>query len=508
MGLDAALGIATFGLANISAGLSTVSQNVANASTPQYAAEKTTQQSVSAGGQGFGVVSSVVVRATDGALQGQLAGQTAQNSAWQTISTALSALQPVLGTVSGGNDLGSQLAALQSAFSTLLADPGNATQQSTVVSDASTLAGGINTLAQSYGKARQSAQDGLVAGVAAVNQALGTVGDLSARIISLKAQGQSTADLENQRDQAEATISQLVDVRFIGQPNGGATVLTAGGVQLPTDVANPVTIAQATAGPTAFYPGGGLPGIMVGGVDVTSHMTGGSLGAGLMLRDAALPTYQAGLDEFAQALSSRFAAQGLTLFTDATGVVPVSTGPSAQNGYVGYSGTIQVNPAVTANPALVRDGTQAVTGSATGPSAFTPNPTGLAGFNTLITRIVMYTLSNQAQAGVPQIPIGTTGLGPAGTLSASFGAQQVLGDYANALTAAQSADNARATAQASDMQGVLTSLQTKMSAETGVSMDTELGHMVTLQDAYGANAKIISAVQSMFSETLAMVVAQ
>ena len=44
-----------------------------------------------------------------------------------------------------------------------------------------------------------------------------------------------------------------------------------------------------------------------------------------------------------------------------------------------------------------------------------------------------------------------------------------------------------------------------MTSETGVSMDSELGQMVVLQNAYGANAKIISAVQAMFSETLAMV---
>ena len=505
MGLDAALGIASFGLANISAGLSTVSQNVANAATPQYAVETATQQSLSAGGQGFGVASGVVVRATDPALQAQVAGQTAQDSAWQTTSAALSALQPVLGTVAGGNDLGSQLTALQSAFSTLLADPGDATQQGTVVSDAASLASGINTVSQSYGQARQSAQDGLVSDVASLNKALGTIGTLGQQIVNLKALGKSTADLENQRAQAQAAVSQLVDARFIDQPNGAVTVLTVGGVQLPTDTPDPVSIQPATAGATATYPGGGLPGIMVGGADVTGQMGGGSIGAGLILRDTTLPTYQAGLDEFAHALGTRFADQGLTLFTDASGAVPVGTGPATQDGYVGFSGTIQVNPAVTANPALVRDGTQAVVGSPTGASAFAPNPTGLAGFDTLITRIVTYALGGQVQAGVPQVPIPTAGLGQAGTLSAGFGAQATLGDYARALIAAQSADSARATAQATDARGVLTSLQAKLSAETGVSMDTELGHMVTLQDAYGANAKIISAVQSMFTETLAMV---
>ena len=505
MGLDGALGIASGGLANIGLGLAVISQNVANASTPQYAVESASQQSLSASGQELGVRSGVVLRATDAGLQSQLLGEASQNAAAATTASALSALQPVLGTVGGGNDLGSQLSALQSAFSTLLGDPGDATQQAAVVDGAATLARGINALAQSYTQARQTAQDGLVTDVQQLDSSLTTVGTLSAQIVSLRAQGRSTADLENQRDQAEDAISKLVDARFIDQPNGDVTVLTVGGAQLPTSGTLQPSLSGATAGATASYPGGGLPGIMLGNLDVTSQFTGGSIGAGLTLRDATLPTYQASLDEFSHALSTRFAEQGLTLFSNAAGVVPPSVGPAAQDGYVGYSSVVQVNPAVTADPALVRDGTQAVAGSPGGASAFTPNPTGLTGFSTLISRVLDYALGDQAQAGVPQVPIATTGLGVSGTLSGSFGAQATLGDYANGLTASQAADSADATSLSEDTQGVLSSLQGKMTAQTGVSMDAELGQMVALQNAYGANAKVISTVEAMYTDVLAMV---
>ena len=248
MSLNGALGIASSGLANISLGLSVVSQNVANASTPQYAVETATQQSLSAGGQGFGVKSGVVLRATDLGLQTQLSDQVSQSAASQVASTALSALQPALGTVGSGNDLGSQLTAMQASFSTLLGDPGDATQQGAVVASAQTLATGINTLSDAYGQARQTAQDGLVASVAQLDSALGTVGTLSRQITSLRAQGQSTADLENQRAQAENSVSQLVNTRFLDQPNGDVTVLTTGGVELPTDGSVSVSVAGATMG--------------------------------------------------------------------------------------------------------------------------------------------------------------------------------------------------------------------------------------------------------------------
>ena len=244
---------------------------------------------------------------------------------------------------------------------------------------------------------------------------------------------------------------------------------------------------------------------MLGSTDVTAQMVGGRIGAEVALRDTTLPVYQASLDEFAHTLSTRFADQGLTLFTDGSGTVPSGTGIPAQAGYVGFAGTIQVNPAVSANPSLIRDGTQAVVGSAAGASAFTPNSTGLAGFSTMVSRVLDYALSDQAQAGVAQAPVSTSGLGPTGALSTGLGSQATLGAYANALTAAQAADSANASADATDHQAVLTSLQDKMTGETGVSMDAELGQMVILQNAYGANAKVISAVQALFTETLAMV---
>ncbi len=503
--LSGALGISSSGLSNVALGLAVISQNVANASTPQYALESATQTSLSAGGQEFGVQSGLVVLATDPGLQTQVAAQVSALAADNVTSAALSTLEPVLGTVGAGTDLGSQLGAVQSAFSALQADPADATQQGAVVDAAISLADGINTLAGAYGSARQTAQDSIVTDVGQLNTALSSLGKISAQIVSDRAQGLSTADLENQRAQAESTISGLVDARFLPQPDGNVTVLSAGGAQLPTD-GTQLAAAPATTGPTAFYPGGGIPGILLGGTDITAQLNGGTIGANITLRDQTLPTYQAGLDEFAETLSTRFSAQGLNLFTDPAGAVPASTGPAAQSGYVGYAETIQVNPLVTATPSLVRDGTQAVAGSATGATAFTPNTGGLAGFTTLITRVLNYALGPDVQDGVPQAPVATTGLGPTGTLSSGYSAQATLTEAAQALTASQAADSANATTQAGDTQAVQTALQGKLTAVTGVDMDTELGQMVVLQNAYGANAKIITAVQSMFQEALDMVI--
>ena len=47
-----------------------------------------------------------------------------------------------------------------------------------------------------------------------------------------------------------------------------------------------------------------------------------------------------------------------------------------------------------------------------------------------------------------------------------------------------------------------TTLATKLSAQSGVNMDTEMSTMIQLQNAYGANAKVIAAVQAMWTQLL------
>jgi len=506
IGLDSALTIANGGLNSISAALALISQNVANGSTPAYATELSNPQSVDAGGEPSGVNIGVSTLASNEALQNQLNAANAESSGASVTSAALANLEPALGTVANGDDLGSYLTALQNSFSNLLNDPSSQPEQDAVVTAAQTLAQGINSLSETYNQTRQAAQNALVTEVGQLNDALGQVGVLNNQIVALQAQGQSTADLENQRNAVTATISQLVDARFVEQSNGALTVLTSGGAQLPTDTPDPLSIASATTGPSVYYPDGGLPGIELDGTDVTSQFYGGQIGANVTLRDSTIPTYQGELDEFSHTLASRFDAQGLTLFTDPSGDLPESTTTPTQSGYVGFASTIEVNPLVTATPSLVRDGTRSVlAGDAGGGAPFTPNPDGLAGFTGLIDNVLTYTFGADSQAGETQPTPATTGLGPDGTLSAPFAAPAALSDFATALTGSQAEDSGNATTESTDTAAVQTALQNKLTAQTGVSLDTEMSELIALQNAYAANAKIVSGVQSLLADVLAAV---
>jgi flagellar hook-associated protein 1 FlgK len=506
VGLDSALSIANGGLNSISAALALISQNVANDSTPAYALEVSNPQSLNAGGQPSGVNAGTATLATDAALQAQVNAANAQSAGASVTSAALANIEPALGTVANSDDLGSYLTALQNSFSNLLNDPSSQPEQDAVVDTANTLAQGINALSDTYNQVRQAAQNSLVSEVGQLNTALGQIGALNKQIVALQSQGQSTADLQNQRNAVTATISQLVDAKFVEQPNGALTVFTTGGAQLPTDTPDPLSIDSAATGPTVYYPDGGLPGIELDGTDVTAQFYGGQIGANVTLRDTTVPTYQAELDEFSYTLASRFDAQGLTLFTDPSGVLPTSTTTPVQSGYVGFASTIEVNPTVSATPSLVRDGTRSVlAGDPGGGAPFTPNPDNLAGFTGLIDNVLTYTFGADSQAGETQPSANTTALGPAGTLSAPFAAPATLSEFATTLTGSQAEDSGNATTETTDTAAVQTALQNKLTSETGVSLDTEMSQLIALQNAYAANAKIVSGVQSLVADILAAV---
>jgi flagellar hook-associated protein 1 len=486
--IDGALSIATGGLANISNQMAVVSQNVANAGTPGYAVETSTQQSISGNGEGLGVQIGPAILTVNTAMQTALYNQNATVAGLQTQQSALQAIDAVQGTPGQGGDIGSLLGNLQNQFSTLLNDPSNPTQQSQVVSTATALTQGINALSNTYTAQRQTAQNSIVSEVGTLNSALGTISSLGNQITALQADGQSTADLENQRNVAVTTLSHLLNVKVLEQPNGSLLITTASGLTLPTNsTANPVTTGGANVQPGTWYPGGGIPPIMLGGTDITRELQGGQLGANIALRDTTLPTDQAELDEFSQNLASRFNAQGLTLFSDPTGAVPVGGGIPVQSGYVGFATTIQVNPAVLADPSAVRDGTPSTSG-------------GLAGFTGIINQVL-----NDALGDTPALVSNVTGLGASGTLSAPYAAPDTLGQLASTVVASQAQDSATVTTQLGTEQAVQTTLSGNLSTQSGVNMDTEMSTMIQLQNAYGENAKVIAAVQSMWTQLLATV---
>jgi flagellar hook-associated protein 1 FlgK len=504
MSLDLALGIARSGLAAVQRGLAQNAQNVANADTQGYTRKAVGQSSLVADGQPMGLRTAEARRDVDAALLARLDASRAAAAGAAAREDLLSGVEAAHGTAEGGG-LADALSELRSGLLALRGAPADAGKQMAALEGARGVAEGLNRLSDAIGAARQQAQDGIVAEVAAANAALREIAGLTLKI---KSGGDGAlASLEDQRDLAVARLSESLEVRAVRQPGGDLLLVARGGVVLPLDPDRDVLATTgATAAPGNSFAAGTLPGVTLNGLDVTGQLGGGRLGEYVALRDSTLPRYQAEADVLAATVAGRLDALGLRLFTDADGTVPDPALPYAGGAQVDFAGRLRLNPAVEVNPALMRDGTHAVAGSAGGPTAFTPNGAGgPAGFTTLLDRVLDHGFGTQAAAGAPWPAIRTGGLGPDGTLSSPFAAPPGLEAYAARLAAAQTGDRAAATDARTEAEALRGVLEGKFGQRSGVDPDAEMAAMVGLQNAYAANARVLGTVQAMWDSLLAAV---
>lgn len=505
MSLQAALLTARSGLLYTQRALATAADNIANADTVGYTRKTTAASAVEANGQGSGVRALAVTRAVDEALVTELNSRRAAAAAAELRSALLAELGTVHGSTEAGDSLGDLVADLHTSFEDLLADPSESARQTATLLAAQGVADRLNEISDTVADARQQAQDTIVTEVSTINAGLRDIAALTLRIKEQIALTGEAAALEDERDTAIAKLSESLEVKTLKSADGGLVLVARNGLVLPLDPdKGAFTTSAATLAATAYHGvGGTIPGIMLNGQDVTDSLLGGRLAEAVALRDQTLPRYQAELDLAAATLAERFDAQGLTLFTDAAGALPDTDVAYAGSDMVGFAGRIQINAAVTSDPSLLRDGTHDVAGDPAGASAFMANPDGgPASFTTLIERVLDYTFGTEAQSGVGWGAIATGGLGPDGTLSSPFAAATSLESYAALVTASQTADVAAAAASATSTGALVAGLEDRFAQASGVDVDTEMAAMVTLQNAYAANARVMSTVQAMWDSLL------
>lgn len=520
MDLGSALSIASSGLNGIEYQYSIISQNVANSSTTGYASESASVTSAVAGNQGTGVRIGQTVVNVSPYLQSSLYTQNAKVSALTATSNSLAAVESVQGSTSSTSGetqtLSDELGNVQSALTSLTSTPLESSAQTAVITAASSLTDTIHTLSTTYAQQRQTAEDTIVSTVSTINQNLTQIGQLSKQIMALKATGADTSSLENSRLEVMNDLSSEVGVKFTETSKGDMVVTTEDGTKLPTRPDqiglnnNTVTLpsntwplsatnnntANTTLTNNMYYKAGdsnsAIAGITVAdgktstsSTDITSRLTSGTLGANITLRDTTYPTMQAQLDSFSATLINRFSNAGVSLFTDASGGTTVNTtnndtSLSDNSGLTGLSNGIQVSASYTA----------------------TPSDLAPSGSVTNITNVLSTTFGTSSTDVDGTLEAPTSGLGPSGSLSTGYNGTQGLVALATSLTSDQGATIGTATTNLTYATAVQTTLSAKVTNVSGVDVNTEMSKIVALQNAYTANAKIISSVQTMFSALL------
>lgn len=499
MSLDSALLTATSGLRLTSRQLTQASQNVANSGVAGYTRKEVDGQSL----HGGGVRALEATRQIDTALRSQLLAAAGQEGALSLRDGTLAPLARLQGDPTAATSTSGLVSALNDSFTALAANPADGGTINSALLAAQDVADQVNAVAGAIGGARQQVQDGLRQDVDQANDLLSTIAKFDKLVRSETQAGRSAADLQDQRDLAITQLASLVNVKPVAADQGGVTLMLNNGSNLPLDEGSkPFALADATVSPGTYFgaPDGTLPGLTLNNVAVGNTALGGKIGEGFTLRDKTLPTMQAELDTTAATLATRLDQQGLRLFTDAGDVAPpdpTSAAGAAQA--VGFANRMQVNTAVAETPRLLRDGTHAMAG-------FTPNPEGgPAGFSNLVKRVTAYSFGSESAPGVKHAAIATIGLGPSGGLNSGFAAPTRIGDYATAVVGSQASIAAAADSQAGQATALRGQFSDLLQKSEGVDVDSEMANMVQLQNAYAANARVLTAVQSMWDALLSAV---
>jgi flagellar hook-associated protein 1 FlgK len=164
----------------------------------------------------------------------------------------------------------------------------------------------------------------------------------------------------------------------------------------------------------------------------------------------------------------------LPLFTD--GTQPITGAQTASGSQTtGLAGRITVNAALVASPSsLVAYAANTASGDATRPNFL---------LNQMSTAALTYS---------PSTGLGSANAPYSGTLAQYM--SQIVSQQAQAATAATNLQQGQDT--------VVTALQQRFNNQSGVSIDTEMSNLIALQNAYSANARVMSTIQQMMSALL------
>jgi flagellar hook-associated protein 1 FlgK len=310
LGLSGVMSSALSTLQVNSEGLRVVSENVANLNTTGYARRVLNEQTSDAGGGLVGVDVADVARVVNQYLTQQTLSAGGASSSADAQNTIFTQLNGFLGTPGDGNSVSTQLGNVFSALEQAQLSPTSSISQQSVVSSMQNFASTVSQLSGQIQSLQASTDQQVTAQVASANSLIQQIYQLNTQIGTQSAEGDDASALQDQRDTAIQSLSQIVGIKTVQQPNGQVAVMTGDGVSLVGD-----SYAQLSYGGGAgdSYPSitvqsvSGSSGLPVGPPQsFDSHLTGGSLQGLVQMRDTALAGLNQQLGEFAQTTAQAF----------------------------------------------------------------------------------------------------------------------------------------------------------------------------------------------------------
>jgi len=482
--ISSALSNAISGLSTVSRTAEAISNNVANAQTEGYSRQQVTLASRVAGGQGGGVLAKGISRAEDHQATLARRASDATKAAAEIPSRGLKRLADALGTPGAQTALTTKYQQLFNNFIALHNAPDSVALQQKTLDSAKDLASAFHSLANLARSIREETDKTVGAQVATLNDSLAKIVRLNVEIRNLAAAGSAPPELLDRRASLIDGINKIIPVRQV--PNGRHEIslfATGGAVLLNGSPRHFDFNVTGTIDPSMSMASGALSGLTLAGQPVNIDTPNGAIGGGALsaafhLRDEILPDFQNRIDALALDLADRFQSPAVDptlsagqpgLFTDA------ETAANPAN-LVGLSARIDVNFATdpSQNGQLWR--------LRAGLNATSPGQAGNGVILENMSSAMSSTRAAPAQLAVPQ------------AMDAAGFAAEITSIYAQISSNQQES--------LAFINGHNSNLKKIESGAIGVDTDREMQDLLKVKEAYAANARVISVIDSLITKLL------
>lgn len=482
-GLSHATASALSGLTTSSARANIASLNIANATSPGY-----TRQSLTTSTTYDGLIRiEGALRATAPNLTADRRQADSEAGYASVLAGALDRLTTAMGDPDQEASLFNDYARLEESIRELADTPESVPLQNGVVSAGKTLINSFERVQKQITDVRNDAEKEIAVQVDRVNTALHTIHDLNEKIVTIEISGENANSLREERDRQLDAIASIVPIRIYERDNGHTAITTDAGISLLEGTVRELEFTPITlVGSDTDYRGGvgALSGVSVNGVDITPQgtsnqtLTTGSLAALFEVRDGEGFAAQEQLDSLALDLVERFADPAVE-----PGLAAGQAGLFGDNGDTydplnvsGLASRLTINTAVDPNAGgdlwRIRDG---ITAAAEGPVGEDDHVRDLL----------------SALTDLRAVPAATG-------LTGSKSASQLVADISS-FRATKSETALLDTSIKNNKQIVLADAEL---GETGVDMDQELQSLQRIENAYGANARVLQTVNAMLRRIL------
>ncbi|MFT4792226.1 MAG: flagellar hook-associated protein 1 FlgK [Paracoccaceae bacterium] len=484
MSITSALSNAFTGLTAASRTAEVISNNVANAMTEGYSRKTVEISARSVAGTGAGVRVAGMQRTADPQATADRRKLDAEVGEADTLSSAQSRLAAAWGTPGTATSLPARTSALEIALRDLADTPESTSLQSRAVGAGRDLTRAVQAISTETARVRVDADASITRQVNIVNASLREIEQLNREIQIRSVSGGDFTSLEDERQQMIDQVSSLIPIKTY--PRGGdqvAIYAKGGGALLdgkahelgftPTGViTQDMTIAS-----------GALSGITLNGQDVEvgrggGLLDGGALAANFQVRDVLAPAEGARIDAFAIDLAMRFQDTSVdpTLTAGDPGLFTIGGAAADPLDPEGAARLFSLNaatdPSQGGNAWRLRDGMNAVAEGAAG--------------SDMILRSFLSSLTD------PRTPSANAGVG--GLYGAS--------DLASELTSIAANGAAQAQVMLENREARLELAATTEAAVMGVDTDQELAHLLLVEQAYAANARVLQTVDTLLKRLM------